>query len=714
MFQKRFSSRLVALTAATLFAAIEAHATPKVIVISLDGAEPTRIRNYLNTGVLPSDKGLGLLRSKGVMADRNVTVSPSLTAVSHIAIATGSTAARNDIPANTFHLMASPMSKTISGFGAPIGGYSIDGPLESADPTAEPLWVALRAAGKKVVAATWPGADGATITAPGIDPVATLQTATNRTVDYTVPFGTYAGPTGTGFTLKAADFSAAPQTTIDQLKAAGRSVYGDVLQKTTPLETFTTNGVSFSIQVVALDTVDDKKQSFDTLVFFDATNGIKPGPFSLPSTGPAYVKAATKQSAPFFYEGTPNKVGTAFFVSRLDADLAEVHIGRYSGNYIPRNAPVLANVDDANNNVGSWAPQADYRIPERLGPGFGSFTDAELEAMYEDQVRLFVDYQTRMVLRAIDQNPDADLLMTYIEQPDGSGHQFMLIDGRQATNPADPNTIGAGQDKAKTIRYAGYLRTAYQAASNAVQKVIEKVGINPTTGKPNSDIIVVSDHGFAPFHTAVSLNNYLANQGIDTTKVRAITSGPAVNIYINLEGRENGGMVSRAEYVELMRKVETALWKLTDDNAEYTKGKTGMTVFDRIYTRPIPPRLDDPKLGRTTAQYIGQDSGDLYALLRIGYNFDGAQNPVVVRKGDTAATTPQLQVMSVPNFYGAHGYAPEYSAMSATFIAAGPDIGMGKLDMVHNIDVAPTLLNIFGVAPASTVQGKVINLNGTP
>ena len=45
--------------------------------------------------------------------------------------------------------------------------------------------------------------------------------------------------------------------------------------------------------------------------------------------------------------------------------------------------------------------------------------------MYEDQVRSFVDYQTRVALRALDRIPGADVVMMYIEQPDGSGHQFL-------------------------------------------------------------------------------------------------------------------------------------------------------------------------------------------------------------------------------------------------------------------------------------------------
>ncbi|MGH9893806.1 MAG: alkaline phosphatase family protein, partial [bacterium] len=76
-------------------------------------------------------------------------------------------------------------------------------------------------------------------------------------------------------------------------------------------------------------------------------------------------------------------------------DLSIVRITRYAANFIPRNEPVLENVDDINSHVGFWAPQPDFRIPERLSPGFVTFPDLELEAISEEQVRSFVDYQTR-------------------------------------------------------------------------------------------------------------------------------------------------------------------------------------------------------------------------------------------------------------------------------------------------------------------------------
>jgi hypothetical protein len=96
---------------------------PKVVLISLDGATPGQIERFLEDGTLTHKRGLGLLIKRGVMAKRNITVTPSLTAPGHIAIATGSSAARNDINANSFHLIASPFARNISGFSAPIGGY---------------------------------------------------------------------------------------------------------------------------------------------------------------------------------------------------------------------------------------------------------------------------------------------------------------------------------------------------------------------------------------------------------------------------------------------------------------------------------------------------------------------------------------------------------------------------------------------------------------
>src|SRR5262245_30023780 len=260
----------------------------QVVVISLDGAQPALVEHYLSNGVLDRKTGLGRLKARGVVADQNITVTPSVTAVAHIAIATGSTAPHNDIPLNTFHPVAATIGTSISGFAAPIGGYQLSPLGPSPAPTAEPLWVQLRRAGKKVVTATWPGSDGADISIANT----LVQAATpTRVNDYTVPFGAFGGLGAQGFSLAAASFTAADPTLTGQLAKAGHMSHSPVLVTPAAVETVfcsptvvvanpcgTTNAAGrtrrYDIKVAALDTTDDDTVNYDTLVFFEATAGI--------------------------------------------------------------------------------------------------------------------------------------------------------------------------------------------------------------------------------------------------------------------------------------------------------------------------------------------------------------------------------------------------------------------------------------------------------
>ena len=467
--------------------------SPRVVVISLDGAKPDFIQKFIDEGVLPRDGGLARLSRHGAVALQNVTTSPSLTAVAHIAIATGSTAVHNDIPSNTFQSIVGPISSSLSGFAAPIGGYRVNPLGPSPQPTALPLWVPLRQQGKKAITATWPGGDGADIS---INNTVVQPAQPIRVTDYTVPFGAFGGIGAQGFSLSRMNFASDPAV-VAAVQAAGHFSFSPVLVTSAPIETFScasaptatctnaaTQDLKYAIRVAALDTTNDGKVNYDTLVFFDTTRGITAGPFRAPSTGPASAKFGG-ENAPFFFEGSGAKVGAAYFVSALAPDLSVVRFARYGANFIPRNTPVLADVDDINNNIGFWRPQADFRIPERLSPGFTNFPDVEIEAMYEDMVKTFVRYQANIGERAIRNHPDADLVMIYIEQPDGSEHQFLLTDPRQGTSPTNPNSIGANQDPAKVARYASYIRFAYQTADKAVKQIADAAG-------RDSNVMVVS------------------------------------------------------------------------------------------------------------------------------------------------------------------------------------------------------------------------------
>ena len=687
---------------------------PKVILISLDGAAPRFIDKYIEPGM----KGIALLRSVGSHAAQNITATPSLTAVSHLAIATGSTSVHNDVPSNTFQAVAGTLSSSLSGFAAPIGGYQINplGPTEN--PTAKPLWMTLRDAGKNVVTATWPGGDGANIAINGT----TVQTAVpTRTVEYTVPFGAFGGIGAQGFDLTSAAF-AADQTIQDELATAGHPSYSPV--QTAAVETIfcapdtasscgTTNGsgrtLQYTMKVAALDTTDDGNTNYDSLVFYRAEDGITAGPFHIPSTGPAYTTPG--HSAPFFFEGSGDVVGAAYYTVRVAPDLSAVRFARYGASFIPRNAAVIGDVDDVDDHVAFWRPQDDFRLPERLSPGFTNFSDVELENMFDDQARTFIAYQTRLALRAIDQHPDADLVMIYFEEPDGSSHQFMLTDPRQATNPTDATTIGSHQDPVKVHRYETHIREAYETANKAVDAIIRKVGTN-IAGTPRSNVIVVSDHGFGPFHTAVSANNLLKAaliaKGFDpsliNTAITIRTSGPAANVYVNLAGRESGGTVDATTYQALVTAISDYFRTATDPNPNFDYSLSKKHIFTDVVARPS----DCGQPGFCTSPTVGQDQGDVFAMMAEGYNFDGTQNPGVARLGDPAYD-PSSSVFSVANFYGAHGNNPNLPDLSASFFAAGPNIRANVVvKKMHNVDVAPTIEKILGVTPAPTVDGTAV------
>ena len=99
--------------------------------------------------------------------------------------------------------------------------------------------------------------------------------------------------------------------------------------------------------------------------------------------------------------------------------------------------------------------------------------------------------------------------------------------------------------------------------------------------RPEDTLLVVSDHGFQSFRRQVHLNNWLAEQGylvtrpltsknrnalafVDWSKTRAYALGVSGSIYVNLQGREPTGIVSRDDYRPLVDEIKQKLLEATD------------------------------------------------------------------------------------------------------------------------------------------------------
>ena len=155
------------------------------------------------------------------------------------------------------------------------------------------------------------------------------------------------------------------------------------------------------------------------------------------------------------------------------------------------------------------------------------------------------------------------------------------------------------------------IRTLYEQVDEALGRVRRAVDDETT-------LIVMSDHGFAPFHTGVNLNTWLAERGYVTLRdpaerggaplfldvewsgTRAYAFGLA-GIYVNLRGRERDGVVEPgADYARLLDEIEHDLLAMVDP-------RTGHHPVSLVYrTRD---RYDGPYLDRGPDLIVGYARG---------------------------------------------------------------------------------------------------------
>ncbi|MFX6648958.1 hypothetical protein ABTG99_19810, partial [Acinetobacter baumannii] len=84
---------------------------------------------------------------------------------------------------------------------------------------------------------------------------------------------------------------------------------------------------------------------------------------------------------------------------------------------------------------------------------------------------------------------------------------------------------------------------------------------------------------------SVNLTNILRNAGIDTSKVGIRTSGPAADIYVNLQNRELGGTVDLATYRALVTQITDAVKNAVDPNARFNYSLKEQRIFTVVETR---------------------------------------------------------------------------------------------------------------------------------
>jgi predicted AlkP superfamily pyrophosphatase or phosphodiesterase len=207
---------------------------------------------------------------------------------------------------------------------------------------------------------------------------------------------------------------------------------------------------------------------------------------------------------------------------------------------------------------------------------------------------------------------------------------------------------------------------AATAAIAFLDSCVEKVvtAVRESGMQDRTTFFIVADHGFKGYTKEVRPGVALAAAGL-TGKVHILAEGGSALVYID-----------KSQEAELLPKTVQAL--------------TGIDGIDRVVTQdgfaalglPLPAK--DPQMGQ------------LLLTAKPGYSFSGATG------GPVTAEVPQTR--------GSHGYVASDPDMDALFIASGYGVRPGvHLDKIANIDVAPTIAKLLGVALPSA-KGKPLPL----
>lgn len=367
--------------------------TSRVVLISFDGLSANEVAHRSENGEFSAAGVQGML-DNGLSA-RVIPVNPTLTAVTHISIATGTTPERHGIVSNTFHM---------PGLGPNVGTTGFEAPIE-----AETIWEAVHRAGKKVGAITFPGLDG---------------TNSRRSADWGLLYTSSISKPKI-VTLHRTDFTSEwlpPGWAPD----AGSNSYSPLMKAT--LEwSFVVSGkpISRDVTLIASDSTDDGKENYDG--------------FSVEMNSQEIALDANRWFP--LSESLPNDGATWLFGSwskilRFDPDLESVTV--YWGAVARNEAYPQSYREMIDSSVGFWPSPPDDNFAKEWLAG----REGVDPATYDEQIDRFSDYFTRATVVSMQRMP-FDLLLGYQPIIDSAYHQFYLVNDRQAYSTTETRAAGA-------------------------------------------------------------------------------------------------------------------------------------------------------------------------------------------------------------------------------------------------------------------------------
>jgi len=337
------------------------------------------------------------------------------------------------------------------------------------------------------------------------------------------------------------------------------------------------------------------------------------------------------------------------------------------------------NIDPASPALPISTPDSySAELQDHLGmfytQGIPQDTKALASAVFDDgeflqQARFVLEEELKMLRYHLERFQEG-LLFLYFGTVDQLSHTFW-----RSFDPQHPAHEPGN-------RYAGVIEDAYREMDGALARLLDKVDAQTT-------LIVLSDHGFAPFYRAFHLNSWLRSQGyvslldfsegemlqnVDWKNTRAYATGFNL-LYLNLQGREKEGVVAPgAEQQRLLDELTTRLLALRDP-------KNG---------EPVVTRVD-----RGLDVYPGASAGKVPDLV-VGYNKGyRASWETALGKFPREILRDNTEKWSGDHLIAAD-WVPGVILSNRKVVPPNPSL----------LDIAPTVLAEFGITKPDDMKGS--------
>ena len=656
-------------------------AVSKVVLFASDGMRQDLIRRYARQGAMPTMRSL---IAGGVSADTGLTQAfPPNTGVGWHTLATGTWPGQHGSMNNTYHRIGEGNFNNRTSF-------ATDGILQ-----ADTIAQAAERAGKRVVSVEWVGARNyrPALQGPVVD-FRTFFSDRGVLVNYDLP-GQPAGANAFGVSYQRVNLANATGWT------------------NVPASFSQPKEARLKVTNTAFPASDNHDRFYDLYIYDPTNDGV------------------TNYSRVLVVPAEANKNGNAAVANLAQGQWADIKVkldgsraNQTAGFYMKaiEIAPDLSRFrvyytsiarSNATYNGCTYAPNCATPLgfEETLNASFPSSTAADfapLEALiidedtYAEQGLMWKNSHFAYLNYIFNTlGVQADLLQLGNPVTDEFKHQFLGLytptDMDDRPNPYFDDVNGDGVKDGRTAIREGYVRSAYAEADETVALGRQLMGGNPTT-------IISSDHGFAPQWYAINAGKILSDAGINTTenvsncrsgptgsttRAKACWAGGTAGIYINLAGRDPGGVVPAGDYENVRSQIINAFQTLQDP------ANPGRPVILRILRKEQLRNVDG------SDSLHPSRSADVVVVARPPYQFDAA--------------TPGARI-AFSQFFGQHGYVPNMVDlahninMHATFIMSGPGIKQipTLVQGVRAIDIAPTIAFLLGIPGPQNARGRIL------